>query len=89
MVLLKDDQSPPLAWALGRVIEIHPGPDGEVRVVTVRTSSTTLKRSVRSLCALPIDDEDSSSSLLLKTTLQGWGNGHNQIQPAIVPPQDM
>ncbi|XP_062703843.1 uncharacterized protein LOC134286271 [Aedes albopictus] len=37
MVLLKEDNIPPLKWRLGRVTEIHPGPDGNTRVVTVRT----------------------------------------------------
>lgn len=53
-VLLKEDNSPPLKWKTGRVIEVHRGEDGLVRIVTVRTSSGVCKRSVHKLCKLPI-----------------------------------
>lgn len=38
MVLLRDDNLSSLQWKLGRVIAVHPGTDGLVRVVTVRTA---------------------------------------------------
>jgi hypothetical protein len=38
LVLLKEDNAPPLTWATGIIEETHPGTDGLVRVVTVRTS---------------------------------------------------
>ncbi|XP_043461933.1 uncharacterized protein LOC122498316 [Leptopilina heterotoma] len=44
LVVIKDDRYPPSKWALGRVLEVHPGKDGLVRVVTVKTSTTTLRR---------------------------------------------
>jgi len=31
VVLVKDSNLPPAAWILGRVVEVHPGPDGLVR----------------------------------------------------------
>ncbi|XP_012271144.2 uncharacterized protein LOC105694768 [Orussus abietinus] len=34
MALLKDERLPPTKWPLVRIVETHPGPDGEVRVVT-------------------------------------------------------
>ncbi|XP_062542374.1 uncharacterized protein LOC134210340 [Armigeres subalbatus] len=37
MVLLREDNLPPLRWRMGRVSEIHPGKDGNIRVVKVRT----------------------------------------------------
>lgn len=37
MVLVKEDNMPPLKWLLGRIIKTHPGADQKVRVVTVRT----------------------------------------------------
>jgi len=53
LVIMKEDNIPPFQWRLGRIVEIHPGQDGEVRVVTIRTSNGVFKRSVRKLCSLP------------------------------------
>ncbi|XP_043466286.1 uncharacterized protein LOC122501086 [Leptopilina heterotoma] len=55
MVILKEDNIPPLRWHLGRIIEIHPGDDSIVRVVTVRTTTGTYKRSVKRIVPLPIN----------------------------------
>lgn len=57
IVVLRDENLPPTRWPLGRVTAIHPGQDGAVRVVTVRTASTELKRAVVKICWLPLDDE--------------------------------
>ena len=38
VVVLKGDDSPSAQWRLGRISRVHPGPDGRVRVVTVRTA---------------------------------------------------
>nr|XP_012234662.1 PREDICTED: uncharacterized protein LOC105679307 [Linepithema humile] len=56
IVMLKEDNLPPLQWAIGRVIELHPGPDGITRVVSVRTQGGVFKRAVRNLCPIPMDD---------------------------------
>ncbi|GFY19318.1 integrase catalytic domain-containing protein [Trichonephila clavipes] len=37
IVIIKEDNIPPATWPLGKVIETHPGKDGVVRVVTLRT----------------------------------------------------
>lgn len=49
---------PPLQWAIGKVIDVHPGADGEVRVVTIKTSNGQYKRSMRDVCPIPIEDEN-------------------------------
>ncbi|XP_031328450.1 uncharacterized protein LOC116159581 [Photinus pyralis] len=54
LVLIKDEQKTPLFWPLGRIIEVHPGTDGVVRVATVKTSHGIYKRPVVKLCPLPI-----------------------------------
>ena len=36
IVIVKEDNMPPTRWPLGLITEVHPGPDGIVRVVTVR-----------------------------------------------------
>nr|CAI5833271.1 unnamed protein product [Callosobruchus analis] len=55
MVILVEDNLPPLYWHLGRVSELHTGSDGNVRVVTVKTASGYVKRAVQKLCLLPIE----------------------------------
>lgn len=37
IVLMMDEDTPPLKWPKGVIVDVHPGPDGVVRVVTVRT----------------------------------------------------
>ncbi|XP_076382768.1 uncharacterized protein LOC143260628 [Megalopta genalis] len=56
MVLIKEDNLPPLKWALGRVVELHPGQDGICRVSTIRTTRGMLKRPASKICVLPIED---------------------------------
>lgn len=53
LVLIKEDNLPPLKWKLGRVIKLHPGADGINRVATVRTSTGIIKRAFSKLCPLP------------------------------------
>ncbi|XP_060861782.1 uncharacterized protein LOC132938783 [Metopolophium dirhodum] len=59
LVIVKEDNLPPFKWHLARVIELHLGCDGNVRVVSVRNSSgKTMRRPVAKLCKLPIDAEE-------------------------------
>lgn len=53
MVIIRQDNMPPTKWLLGRIEAIHPGEDGLVRVATVRTQNSTLKRPIVKLCPLP------------------------------------
>ncbi|EZA59659.1 hypothetical protein X777_16730 [Ooceraea biroi] len=56
VVLIIDERYPPAKWPLARIIETHPGKDGLVRVVTIRTAVSTFKRPIHKLCPLPITD---------------------------------
>lgn len=56
LVLIVDDNRPPLQWCLGRVVEVHSGSDGHVRVATVRTSTGIYRRAIAKLCLLPNQD---------------------------------
>jgi len=40
VVLVKDSNLPPAAWIPARVVEAHPGPDGLVRAVKLKTSTS-------------------------------------------------
>ena len=59
IVLIKDDNLPPLSWPIGRISEIHPGKDNLVRTVTVTTSKGSYKRAITKICLLPIDLDSS------------------------------
>lgn len=56
LVLIKNKDIPPLNWHLGRVHEIHPGPDGITRVVTLKTSKGLIRKSVVNICPLPVQE---------------------------------
>ncbi|KAF0721556.1 Integrase catalytic domain-containing protein, partial [Aphis craccivora] len=55
MVIIVDNQSPPLTWRLGRVIDVVPGSDGRVRVARVLTRAGEVVRPVVKLVRLPND----------------------------------
>lgn len=58
LVLVQDDRYPPLKWPLGRVVNVHPGPNDLTRVVTVKTATATLQRHISRLCPLHLEDGD-------------------------------
>ena len=47
----------PTRWPLARVIEVHPGQDGKVRVVTIKTAKGLYTRLVVNLVLLVQDQE--------------------------------
>uniref|UniRef100_A0A2S2PC01 Integrase catalytic domain-containing protein n=1 Tax=Schizaphis graminum TaxID=13262 RepID=A0A2S2PC01_SCHGA len=55
MVVVVDNQAPPLLWRLGRIIELVPGSDGTVRVASVLTHHGRITRPVVKLVVLPTD----------------------------------
>lgn len=56
LVLLREDNTPPLCWKIGRVCDVHPGQDGNIRVVTVKTCDSEFKRSITKISVLPTDN---------------------------------
>lgn len=54
IILMMDNNNPPLSWKMGIIKTLHPGNDGVVRVATIQTSNSLLKRSLTKLCPLPI-----------------------------------
>ncbi|KAJ8962212.1 hypothetical protein NQ318_018184 [Aromia moschata] len=55
ILLVKEDNQPPMRWKLGRVEAIHAGRDDVVRVATLKTNSGFIKRSFAKICPLPVD----------------------------------
>ncbi|GBP01323.1 hypothetical protein EVAR_66461_1 [Eumeta japonica] len=56
MVLVKDENTPPLKWPLGRILDLIPGKDGIVRVAVVKTCHNTFRRAISKLAVLPLDN---------------------------------
>ena len=54
LVLLQEDNLPPMSWRLAVINEIFPGSDGHVRVVKVKTSSGKFKQPIQKLVVLPV-----------------------------------
>ena len=44
--------SPRGHWPLGRIVSVHPGKDGHIRVVEVRIGETVLTRPISKICSL-------------------------------------
>ncbi|GFW30303.1 integrase catalytic domain-containing protein [Trichonephila clavipes] len=57
IVIIKEENILPATWPLGKVIETHPGKDGVVRVVTLRTVKGRFKRPIHKICKLPLHQE--------------------------------
>ncbi|GFT26655.1 integrase catalytic domain-containing protein [Trichonephila clavipes] len=61
LVLLKDPNTKPLDWPMGRILEVFPGSDGLVRVVNVKTSTGILKRAITKVVPLPTPDDPTTA----------------------------
>ncbi|XP_051166617.1 uncharacterized protein LOC127284933 [Leptopilina boulardi] len=55
LVIIKEDNAPPLQWTTGRITATFPGQDGLIRVVMVKTKTGEYKRCIQNLCLLPIE----------------------------------
>lgn len=56
MVLLIEDNLPPLQWVVGRIIEVVKSPsDGHIRTVIVKTAKGTYKRPITKLAPMPFE----------------------------------
>ena len=54
VVIIADSNLPPGSRIRGRVVATHPGKDGRVRVVDVKTQTGTYRRPVARLCKLDV-----------------------------------
>ncbi|XP_044313282.1 uncharacterized protein LOC123037283 [Drosophila rhopaloa] len=64
MVLIKEDNIPPLRWRLGRIESTISGEDGVERVAVIRTDSGLCKRAMRKLAVLPLETTSLGSMTL-------------------------
>lgn len=55
LVLVKDDNAPPMKWKLGKIVEVFRGKDNVARVALIRTQSGLIKRCFSKICPLLID----------------------------------
>lgn len=53
------------SWPLARITQLHPEPDSLTRIITLKTSMSTYKRSIAKVCVLPTDPEAAHSTSLL------------------------
>ncbi|KAH8385267.1 hypothetical protein KR009_010764, partial [Drosophila setifemur] len=56
VVLVKDENLPPLRWPLARPLELIPGTDQVVSVAVLKTATGVIKRATRKLSVLPKQD---------------------------------
>ncbi|XP_063827853.1 uncharacterized protein LOC135077244 [Ostrinia nubilalis] len=52
LVVIKDDNLPPLKWKLGRIVALYPGNDGVPRVADIKTSTGVVRRAFSKICTL-------------------------------------
>lgn len=62
LCLVRDENTPPTRWPLARIVKTHPGDDGHVRIVTVRTASSQWKRPITKLVLLPVCDHNAAGN---------------------------
>jgi len=53
LVLLREDSTAPLHWPTAVITDIHPGKDGIVRVITIRTPKGVFNLPTIKICPLP------------------------------------
>lgn len=63
LVVIVEDNVPPLKWTMARVTELHPGADNVVRVISVQLPNRNIvRRSLTKICPLPLDSEEDSEN---------------------------
>lgn len=57
LVLIKDDNLPPLKWSLERIIKTYPGKESLSRVADIRKEDGIVRRAFSKICPLPLHEE--------------------------------
>lgn len=79
LVVLREDSPIVNQWPLARVVDVHPGKDGKVRVATIKTQCGTYTRPIVKLALLLPSDELSKPSSEDNAVLAGGMLG-SQVQ---------
>ena len=58
IVCVREESLFPTKWPLARIVQTHPGQDGKVRVVTVRTQAGIYKRPIVKIVPLVCEDSE-------------------------------
>lgn len=62
-MVIKEENLSPAQWPLGRITKLHPGKDGIVRVVSLKTATAeNVVRPVAKVALLPIQTEEDHQS---------------------------
>jgi hypothetical protein len=56
VVVIHEDNTPPFKWPLGLIVDVHPGKDGIVRVISVKMGDKVFKRPVTKVSLLPFEN---------------------------------
>jgi len=70
IVLVNDSNLPPAVWILARIVETHPGPDGLVRAVKLKTSTGDMTQPINKLHVWPNFETLFQGALDLMNVLQ-------------------
>lgn len=62
MVLVCDELASPNRWPIARITATHPGQDGLIRVVSIKTTNGVYKRPIAKLALLPIEENGEPGS---------------------------
>ncbi|XP_028163513.1 uncharacterized protein LOC114355056 [Ostrinia furnacalis] len=63
LVILKEENLPPLHWRLARISRLYPGPDGISRVADVLTNKGTIRRAINKMCIIPAIQEETKEGV--------------------------
>ncbi|GFV16948.1 integrase catalytic domain-containing protein [Trichonephila clavipes] len=62
LVLISDDNRPPLSWPMARILKLIPGTDRTNRVVILQTGSGLTRRSINKIVVLPVYTREDGDS---------------------------
>ncbi|GFU49793.1 integrase catalytic domain-containing protein [Trichonephila clavipes] len=62
LVLISDDNIPPLSWPMARILKLIPGTDGTNRVAILQTGSGLTRRSINKIVVLPVCAQEDGDS---------------------------